>query len=120
MSLHILVVDDEAGIRQLVGTYLREEGYVVDEAVDGAREQIRTVEVAERTWLIHMPIVNSVVFETDEGLVVVDTGDGSHGLADPASFAGYQGDPSAPSAVPRSDRSSAGPWCSQLRAPVTC
>jgi len=44
------------------------------EAVDGAREQTRAVEVAERTWIIHMPIVNSVVFETDEGLVVVDTG----------------------------------------------
>mgnify|MGYP001819511329 CR=1 FL=1 len=31
----ILVVDDEAGIRELVGTYLRNEGYTVDEAVDG-------------------------------------------------------------------------------------
>ena len=44
------------------------------EAIDGAREQTRAVEVADRTWMIHMPIVNSVVFETDEGLVVVDTG----------------------------------------------
>jgi DNA-binding response OmpR family regulator len=31
----ILVVDDEAGIRELVGTYLREEGYRVYEAADG-------------------------------------------------------------------------------------
>ena len=31
----ILVVDDEAGIRELVGTYLRSEGFDVDEAVDG-------------------------------------------------------------------------------------
>ena len=31
----ILVVDDEVGIRELVGTYLRNEGYTVDEAVDG-------------------------------------------------------------------------------------
>ena len=31
----ILVVDDEAGIRELVGTYLRTEGFEVDEAVDG-------------------------------------------------------------------------------------
>jgi DNA-binding response OmpR family regulator len=31
----ILVVDDEAGIRQLVGTYLRQEGFEVDEAADG-------------------------------------------------------------------------------------
>lgn len=43
-------------------------------AVDGARETTRAVEVADRTWMIHMPIVNSVVFETDDGLVVVDTG----------------------------------------------
>ncbi len=31
----VLVVDDEAAIRELVGTYLRDEGFVVDEAVDG-------------------------------------------------------------------------------------
>ena len=31
----VLVVDDEAGIRQLVTTYLRNEGYEVDEAADG-------------------------------------------------------------------------------------
>ena len=31
----ILVVDDEAGIRELVGTYLRNEGFDVDEAADG-------------------------------------------------------------------------------------
>jgi len=31
----ILVVDDEAGIRDLVGTYLRNEGFIVDEAADG-------------------------------------------------------------------------------------
>ncbi len=31
----VLVVDDEVGIRELVGTYLRNEGYTVDEAVDG-------------------------------------------------------------------------------------
>jgi DNA-binding response OmpR family regulator len=31
----ILVVDDEAAIRDLVGTYLRNEGFTVDEAADG-------------------------------------------------------------------------------------
>ncbi len=31
----ILVVDDESGIRELVGTYLRNEGFDVDEAIDG-------------------------------------------------------------------------------------
>ncbi|MFW2332388.1 response regulator [Ilumatobacter sp.] len=33
----ILVVDDEPGIRELVGTYLRNEGYAVDQAADGER-----------------------------------------------------------------------------------
>ncbi len=32
---HILVVDDEDAIRELVGTYLRDEGFVVHEAADG-------------------------------------------------------------------------------------
>ncbi len=31
----VLVVDDEAAIRELVGSYLRNEGFEVDEAVDG-------------------------------------------------------------------------------------
>lgn len=31
----VLVVDDEDGIRELVGGYLRAEGFVVDEAADG-------------------------------------------------------------------------------------
>jgi DNA-binding response OmpR family regulator len=31
----ILVVDDETAIRDLIGTYLRDEGYQVDEAADG-------------------------------------------------------------------------------------
>ena len=31
----ILVVDDEAGIRELVGAYLRNEGFEVDESADG-------------------------------------------------------------------------------------
>ena len=34
----------------------------------------RITAVAERTWLIQLPLVNVVVFETDAGLVVVDTG----------------------------------------------
>ena len=43
-------------------------------AVADARELTRVVEVAPRTWLIRMPIVNAVLFETDEGNVLVDTG----------------------------------------------
>ena len=42
----ILVVDDEAGIRELVGTYLRNEGFDVEEAADGeqALEMFRNQE----------------------------------------------------------------------------
>ena len=42
----ILVVDDEAGIRDLVGSYLRGEGFDVDEAADGEDALVR---FAERT-----------------------------------------------------------------------
>jgi DNA-binding response OmpR family regulator len=37
----ILVVDDEAGIRGLVGSYLRNEGFEVEEAVDGEDGLVR-------------------------------------------------------------------------------
>jgi len=37
----ILVVDDEAGIRDLVGSYLRNEGFDVDEAADGEDALVR-------------------------------------------------------------------------------
>ncbi len=42
----ILVVDDEAGIRDLVGSYLRNEGFEVDEAVDGEEALARFAERA--------------------------------------------------------------------------
>lgn len=44
------------------------------EAVEDAEQMSRIVEVAPRTWMIYMPIVNAVLFETDEGLVLIDTG----------------------------------------------
>ncbi len=43
-------------------------------AVEDAMEMTRIEEVAPRSWLIRLPIVNAVLFETDEGLVLVDTG----------------------------------------------
>jgi alkyl sulfatase BDS1-like metallo-beta-lactamase superfamily hydrolase len=46
----------------------------LEEAIEDAREKTRVVEVAPRTWLIRLPIVNAVLFETDAGLVLVDTG----------------------------------------------
>ena len=45
-----------------------------DAAIEDAKRLVEIVEVADRSWLVRLPIVNSVVFETDDGLVVVDTG----------------------------------------------
>ena len=42
----VLVVDDEPAIRDLVGTYLRNEGFEVDEAVDGEEALVRFSERA--------------------------------------------------------------------------
>jgi len=42
--------------------------------VEEARAMTRAIEVAPRTWHIRLPIVNAVLFETDAGLVLVDTG----------------------------------------------
>ena len=38
-------------------------------------------QVAPRTWMIYLPLVNVVVFETDEGLVLVDAGTAAEGPA---------------------------------------
>ena len=63
-----------------------------EEAIEDAKRLVEIVEVAPRSWLVRLPIVNSAVFETDAGLVVVDTG---WRPADPRSSR-----PSAPSATP--------------------
>jgi alkyl sulfatase BDS1-like metallo-beta-lactamase superfamily hydrolase len=52
-----------------------------DISVAEARERVRIEELAPRSWLIVLPIVNAVMFETDEGLVLVDTGMGPAGPA---------------------------------------
>ncbi len=44
------------------------------QGIEDAIKMMRIEEVAPRTWLIRLPIVNVVFFETDEGLVLVDTG----------------------------------------------
>ncbi len=44
------------------------------EVIEEARAMTRVLEVAPRTWHIRLPIVNAVLFETDAGLVLVDTG----------------------------------------------
>ena len=43
-------------------------------AIADAKKLTDVIEVAPRTWLVRFPIVNAVLFETDAGLVVVDTG----------------------------------------------
>ena len=43
-------------------------------AVEDLRAKAHVVEVAPRSWLMRLPIVNSAVFETDAGLLVCDTG----------------------------------------------
>ncbi|MEE9417042.1 MAG: alkyl sulfatase dimerization domain-containing protein [Acidimicrobiales bacterium] len=43
-------------------------------AIEDAKELVEVTAVGSRMWLVRLPIVNSIVFETDAGLVVVDTG----------------------------------------------
>jgi alkyl sulfatase BDS1-like metallo-beta-lactamase superfamily hydrolase len=45
-----------------------------EEAIADARRLTEIVPVGERQWSVRLPIVNVSVFETEEGLVVVDTG----------------------------------------------
>jgi len=51
------------------------------DAIAEAREKMRIESPAPRTWLIRLPWVNAVVFETDAGLVLVDTGHAPGGPA---------------------------------------
>ena len=44
------------------------------QAIADARAKTRAELVAPDTWLIRMPIVNAVLFETRDGLLLVDTG----------------------------------------------
>lgn len=50
-----------------------------DEIIDEARSKTKIEEISHRTWIIYMPFVNSILFETDEGLVLIDTGVASAG-----------------------------------------
>lgn len=46
----------------------------VEEAIEDMKSKTTITAYGDRAWLIRMPIVNAVLFETDEGLVLVDTG----------------------------------------------
>jgi alkyl sulfatase BDS1-like metallo-beta-lactamase superfamily hydrolase len=50
-------------------------------AIEDVRKRSRVIEVAPRSYLIRLPIVNAAFFETDEGVVLVDTGMGPAGPA---------------------------------------
>ncbi len=43
-------------------------------SIDDAIKMTTVKKAGDRMWIIHMPIVNSILLETDEGLVVIDTG----------------------------------------------
>ncbi len=45
-----------------------------EEGIADARKLSRIERVAPNTWIIYLPLVNVVVFETEEGLVLVDAG----------------------------------------------
>ena len=46
-----------------------------------ARRLGRIEQVTDRTWIIYLPLVNVIVFETDEGIVLVDSGTAAEGPA---------------------------------------
>jgi alkyl sulfatase BDS1-like metallo-beta-lactamase superfamily hydrolase len=46
----------------------------VDSAIEDVKDKSEVIEVGPRSYLIRMPIVNAAFFETDEGIVLVDTG----------------------------------------------
>ena len=52
-----------------------------EDAIADVRKKTSVVEVGPRSYLIRMPIVNAAFFETDEGIVLVDTGMGPSGPA---------------------------------------
>jgi alkyl sulfatase BDS1-like metallo-beta-lactamase superfamily hydrolase len=53
----------------------------LEESIVEVRAKTVVEEVAPRSYLVRMPIVNAVFFVTDEGVVVVDTGMGPAGPA---------------------------------------
>ena len=50
-------------------------------AVEDSRAQTTITQVAPQTWFIRMPFANMCVLETDDGIVLVDTGGACHGPA---------------------------------------
>ncbi|MBE9539569.1 MAG: MBL fold metallo-hydrolase, partial [Proteobacteria bacterium] len=52
-----------------------------EDAIEDVRKKTTVIEVAPRSYLVRMPIVNVAFFETDEGIVLVDTGMGPAGPA---------------------------------------
>ncbi|WP_419535558.1 MBL fold metallo-hydrolase [Endozoicomonas sp.] len=55
-----------------IGQHIFGKNY--EPAIQDALEMTEVKQAGDRMWIIHMPIVNSILLETDEGLVVIDTG----------------------------------------------
>lgn len=62
MSVNILIVDDEEGIRNSLSAYLKLEGYSVDTAADGS-EAVKKLQELKRNIIlldINMPIMDGL------------------------------------------------------------
>ncbi len=46
----------------------------VESAIEDVNDKTQVIEVAPRSYLIRMPIVNAAFFDTNDGIVLVDTG----------------------------------------------
>lgn len=57
--------------------FFRRSGAPVEDAI----VQTTITEVTPRTWFISMPLVNAALFETDDGLVMIDAGGACEGPA---------------------------------------
>ncbi len=57
--------------------FFKRSGAPLEDAIN----QTIITEVAPRTWFISMPLVNAALFETDDGLVMVDAGGACEGPA---------------------------------------
>jgi len=44
------------------------------EAIEDIKKKTEIIEIYKDTWFVKMPIVNSIVVKTSEGLVIIDTG----------------------------------------------
>lgn len=73
--------NQRAAARAAFGLFSPQQGKRIFDRSTGSGFRPRTVEVAPRTWFIQPGMVNAGLFETDEGLLLVDTGCAGDGPA---------------------------------------